>query len=144
MDKFVIENIIRRFDFTKDEIEDLKLYKGLTYVSYNTDKITRRNVERMIENICNCILDIGKIILSQNNIQMPGSYRDVLHKLGEANIIDNDLAGEMAEIIGLRNILSHQYLDIKWQYISNFIEANLEKVELFLMQVEKIISLEIQ
>lgn len=134
-------SIMKRIDFIEVELNDLSEYKGLTYKEYNGNRIIRRNVERIIENIANALIDISKIIISGLNVDIPDSYREIILKLGELEIINYDLANNIAEIARLRNVLAHQYLDIKWSYIKNFIEEKVDKVNNFLNKVKIYLNL---
>lgn len=134
-------SIIKRIDFIEVELNDLSEYKSLTYKEYNGNRIIRRNVERIIENIANALIDISKIIISGLNVDIPDSYREIILKLGELEIINYDLANNIAEIARLRNVLAHQYLDIKWSYIKNFIEEKVDKVNNFLEKIKIYLNL---
>lgn len=133
-------NILKRIDFIQIELNDLHEYKKLTYEVYNTDRITRRNVERIIENISNALIDISKIIIANENIDIPNSYREIILKLGEIETIDEELAKSIAEIARLRNVLAHQYLDIKWSYIKTFLTDKINDVYKFIDAVNKYVE----
>lgn len=49
-----------RVHFCRTELSDLAEYHDLTWANYQTDRKNRRNVERIIENVCNAIIDISK------------------------------------------------------------------------------------
>ncbi|AZT91350.1 DUF86 domain-containing protein [Caldicellulosiruptor changbaiensis] len=115
-------SILKRVNFIYLEIEDLEQYKNSTFEEYSKDRFIRRNVERIIENIANAIIDILKIIIANSDVQVPDSYREMILKLSEFNIIDIALATSIAEVARLHNILAHQYLDIRWEYLKNFID----------------------
>ncbi|PHO08300.1 hypothetical protein BFT35_02265 [Thermoanaerobacterium thermosaccharolyticum] len=134
-------NILKRIDFIQIELNDLDEYKKLTYEVYNTDRITRRNVERIIENISNALIDISKIIIANENIHIPNSYREIILKLGEIETIDEELAKSIAEIDRLRNVLAHQYLDIKWSYVKTFITDKINDVYKFIDAVNKYVEM---
>lgn len=99
--------------FMETELADIKAYKQLDYSQYQQDRKSRRDVERMIENLINASLDIAKILLSGEDKEVPATYRQVFMQLGEAGILDKELASAMAEMVRARYILAHQYLDIK-------------------------------
>ncbi len=61
-------------------------------------------------------------------------------KLSELNIIDTELATSIAEVARLRNILAHQYLDIRWEYLKNFIDEKVEYVYKFLKTVSDFVN----
>ncbi|MCP2239626.1 type VII toxin-antitoxin system HepT family RNase toxin [Thermoanaerobacterium thermosaccharolyticum] len=134
-------NILKRIDFIQIELNDLDEYKKLTYEEYDTDRIVRRNVERIIENISNALIDISKIIIVNENIDIPNSYREIILKLGEIKTIDEELAKSIAEIARLRNVLAHQYLDIKWSYVKTFITDKINDVYKFIDAVNKYVEM---
>nr|WP_274427627.1 HepT-like ribonuclease domain-containing protein [Caldicellulosiruptor owensensis] len=45
------------------------------------------------------------------------------------------LATSIAEVARLRNILVHQYLDIRWEYLKNFIDEKIGDVYKFLENI---------
>ncbi|WP_434655541.1 type VII toxin-antitoxin system HepT family RNase toxin [Thermoanaerobacterium thermosaccharolyticum] len=134
-------NILKRIDFIQIKLNDLDEYKKLTYEEYDTDRIVRRNVERIIENISNALIDISKIIIVNENIDIPNSYREIILKLGEIKTIDEELAKSIAEIARLRNVLAHQYLDIKWSYVKTFITDKINDVYKFIDAVNKYVEM---
>jgi uncharacterized protein YutE (UPF0331/DUF86 family) len=133
-------NVIKRIEFIQIELEDLKEHKELSFQEYNANRIVRRNVERMIENIANALIDISKILIANENVEIPDSYREIILKLGEIKVIDIELAKSIVEIARLRNVLAHQYLDIKWNYIRNFLTKKIDDVYEFLRTIELYIN----
>lgn len=133
-------NVIKRIEFIQIELEDLKEHKELSFQEYNANRIVRRNVERMIENIANALIDISKILIANENVEIPDSYREIILKLGEIKVIDIELAKSIVEIARLRNVLAHQYLDIKWNYIRNFLTKKIDDVYEFLRAIELYIN----
>ncbi|MGI9953378.1 DUF86 domain-containing protein [Moorellaceae bacterium AZ2] len=130
-------SIIRRLSFMDTELADIKAYKQLDYDQYQQDRKSRRDVERMIENLINACLDIAKILLSGEDREVPATYRQVFIQLGEAGILDKDLALALAEIVRTRNVLAHQYLDIKWELVKDFLTTGVSAIEQFRSQVER-------
>jgi uncharacterized protein YutE (UPF0331/DUF86 family) len=125
-------SIIKRIDFIEIELKDLDEYKNLDFSTYSKDRKARRDVERITENIVNAIIDIGKIILAGEEIALPDTYREIFIKLGDSGLIDARLAACLSDLARLRNILAHQYLDIKWEMIKDFIAQGGKEVKLFL------------
>jgi hypothetical protein len=82
-------SIIKRIDFIELELKDLEQYENMSYEIYSRDRKARRDVERLSENIANATIDIGKIILAGENVEMPETYRDVFTKLVEISVIDD-------------------------------------------------------
>lgn len=137
MNKSDIIRIIKRIEFIKSEIQDLKKFKEITYEEYKANRDVQRIIERIVENIANAIIDIVKIILANMNIPIPDTYRDIILSLKETEMIDSSLAESLANLAKIRNILAHQYLDIKWILIEGFLKESLSTVEVFIEKLEK-------
>lgn len=114
------ESILQRISFVEVELGDIKKFKGLDYKNYSINRDERRNIERLIENIANSIIDIGKIVIAGENLPIPDSYIDVFDRLEEIRLIDTGLGTDMKSLVRLRNTLAHQYLDLKWESIKEF------------------------
>jgi uncharacterized protein YutE (UPF0331/DUF86 family) len=125
-------SIIKRISFIETELNDLGEYQTLDFNTYARDRKVRRDVERIIENIVNATIDIGKIILAGEDIELPDTYREIFIKLKDRGLIDTRLAGSLSDLARLRNILAHQYLDIKWEMIKDFINQGSTEVTTFL------------
>lgn len=72
--------------------------------------VRRRAVERCLYLAIQNVLDIGSHIVAAEGWGLPGSYREVLEKLGEHGVLPRDFALELAPMAGFRNILQHEYV----------------------------------
>ena len=131
------EDIVRRIDFIRIQLEDLEKFKSLDWEKYQKDRDVQRNVERLVENVANAVIDISKILLVGEDIEMPNSYKDIIIKLGLMDILEQELASKIAGYAALRNVLAHQYLDLRWDKIKKFIKEAPEIVPKFLEAVKK-------
>lgn len=116
------QSILERINFIQVELNDLDDCKNITWQLYSKNREARRNVERIIENLANASIDICKIILAGETIEIPGTYQEIILRLGEQDIIDKNLASKIATLAKARNILAHQYLDLKWDLIKDLIK----------------------
>ncbi len=118
-----VESIMRRLDFLRVEVGDVASFREMTRDEYTGNRDRRRNIERLAENVVNSTIDIAKIVLSSRDLPVPDTYRDVVLQLGTAGILDPPLVQRLVEMIRLRNVLAHQYLDIRWTSLRNFIDG---------------------
>jgi len=72
--------------------------------------VRRRAVERCLYLAIQTVLDIGGHIVAAEGWGLPGSYREVLEKLGEHGVLARDFALELAPLAGFRSILQHEYV----------------------------------
>jgi uncharacterized protein YutE (UPF0331/DUF86 family) len=122
MQKHNRERLLRHLDFLKEELKDFPKFKKLNRKVYIENRDSRRNVERWVENLVNCSIDIGKIILTVRNRPIPETYREVLSNLGTLPNFREAFGEELSRWTKLRNILAHEYLDIRWINIKAFID----------------------
>ncbi|MDI6731071.1 MAG: DUF86 domain-containing protein [Candidatus Margulisbacteria bacterium] len=137
LQKDQIQDIVQRLEFIKLQLADLGKFASLTWQVYRTDRDTQRNIERLVENVANAAIDICKIVLAGEDVEMPNSYKEIIIKLGEIKVLDEKKAEKIADYAGLRNILAHQYLDIKWEKIKAFIQNAGDDFEEFIKEINK-------
>jgi uncharacterized protein YutE (UPF0331/DUF86 family) len=127
------ENIIERINFIEIELKDLDAkYKNVDWPTFSKDRDIRRNVERIAENVANACIDISKILLAGESTEMPGTYQEIVLKLGDINIVNEENAKKLAKLVRIRNILAHQYLDLEWEIIKDFIQEGPQVVKNFI------------
>lgn len=117
------EDVARRLDFIRVQISDLGNFGAVTRERFAVDRDLQRNVERLAENVANAAIDIAKVLLAGEDVEMPNSYREIVLRLADLGILDQGLAAKVAEYAALRNILAHQYLDLRWDRIRDFLET---------------------
>ena len=133
-------SIAKRIDFIELELKDLGEYEDLDFDTYSQNRKARRDVERICENIANAMIDIGKVILAGEDVELPETYQEIFRKLIQIKIVNEKLGGSLSDLVRLRNILAHQYLDIKWEMIRDFIFHGKNDVKAFMPIVRKLIS----
>jgi uncharacterized protein YutE (UPF0331/DUF86 family) len=117
------ERLIRYVDFLDDELADFQKFSTVSWKTYQENRDLRRNLERWIENIVNCSVDIAKVILVVENRGIPTTYREALIELGSTPYFNEEFGDRIAQWVSLRNILAHDYLDIRWNSVRRFIKS---------------------
>lgn len=135
-----LESILRRLDFLRTEVQDIPKFRTMTQREYVTDRDRRRNLERLVENVVNATADMAKIVLAARDLPIPESYRQSVEQLGVIGVLEPTVAGTVAEFTRLRNVLAHQYLDIRWQSLRKFIREAPPALEEFLAGMGQFVS----
>lgn len=133
--------LIERIQFLDSEIREFTDYRNLTLKVYKEDKFQRRNIERWIETLAMALIDVGKIILASEGRKMPSTYTEVLLDLCLLTGFDEEGGKEFAQFAKLRNILGHEYLDIRFEKIRNFIGGAESGYKRILEFVKSIVAL---
>lgn len=114
--------LLERVQFLKIEVQDICEFEELTFNEYRGDRTKRRNIERWVENICNATLDIAKIILASEKKQMPRTYEQALTDFGCLIGLEEKEVEVFVSFARLRNILAHEYLEVLYERIQDFIK----------------------
>jgi len=118
------KNLRRIIIFLENEIEDYKWARKVSWLEYQGDRHKRRDLERWIENIMNSVIDVSKILLSSKEIALPETYRETILNLKLLRVFNDLDIDRVSQWTKLRNILAHQYLDIKWEQIQIFVNES--------------------
>jgi len=113
--------ILRSLDFLDEELGDIAEFREMGKERYTGDRSFRRNVERWVENLVNATIDIAKTILASERSRMPRTYRETVEALGALDEFDPRVCDELGEFTRLRNMLAHEYLDLRFSRISEFV-----------------------
>jgi len=103
------ERLIRYIDFMESELADFPKFGKVDWRTYNKDKDARRNLERWVENIVNCSIDIAKVILASEDRRIPTSYKGILKELGVTKHFDETFGEDISLILGTLSLFSNVY-----------------------------------
>ncbi len=72
----------------------------------------------------NSSIDIAKLILTSEGHLLPDTYKDVVKNLSLVSGFSEEGIQKLSKWVSLRNIISHEYLDIRWASIRKFISES--------------------
>ena len=144
MKEEVKARLVKHIAFLEEEIEDYVLFRQVTWNDYRANRSTRRDMERWIENVISSSIDMAKIILSSEGISLSDTYREVVLSLSLVKGFDSEEAGELSKWVRFRNIISHEYLDIRWTSIKRFIAKTEPLYKRFLNNVKEYVKDKLQ
>jgi uncharacterized protein YutE (UPF0331/DUF86 family) len=129
--------LLKHINFLETELKDYDTFKSLSWTEYNDDRHKRRDVERWVENIINSSIDISKIILNAEGKSLPDTYKEVVKSFCAILKFEEEDMNNLSELIKLRNIVSHEYLDIRWTSVKRFITETKPLYVNFLDEVKR-------
>lgn len=115
------ERLTRMVAFLEQELGDFKTFKVVTQKQYVSQLAVKRNLERWAENIVNASIDIAKIILASEKRAIPETYRLIIEQLETVGTFDHEMAKTLAAFFKMRNILAHEYLDLRFAQLQKFV-----------------------
>jgi len=94
-----------------ESVEDLDtLYNILTERTWT--RVERKGAERLLQTLVEACIGISKHWLKQQNKVLPVDAYSVFEKLMELQLISAEDASDWQRIIGMRNAIVHDYLNL--------------------------------
>jgi len=130
--------VLEYLRFLENEFSEVEQIKSFSWQDYIQDSFKRKIIERWVENLVMSALDIAKVILASEKKEIPQTYKDTLKIFG-ALYVDPAFGEKFSEFASLRNILVHEYVDIKWRRIKNFIDQAEKLYPVFIKKIKEIV-----
>uniref|UniRef100_A0A7C1JFT1 DUF86 domain-containing protein n=1 Tax=Caldilinea aerophila TaxID=133453 RepID=A0A7C1JFT1_9CHLR len=95
------------------------------------------STERFLQLSIETLIDLGNHIIADLNLGSVDWYSDVPRRLHEAGYLDQATEQNWIRMIGFRNVLVHEYLDIDRKIVYQVLQENLgdlEKLKQFFLQ----------
>jgi len=86
--------------------------------------------------ILNRMVDLGEEIIIKNDFGMPQNYQEYFEVLNKNGIIGKELAEELKGLVKDRNVLAHQYFDVKDKEILKMLKR-VYSVKKFIERIKK-------
>ena len=115
------DRLVKHINFLEEELKDHVQFKTFTREDYLKNRDKRRNIERWVENIINSTVDISRVILNIEEKPIPDTYREIVSMISAVDGLEGLDTDKLAKWVKFRNIIAHEYLDIKWNSLSKFI-----------------------
>jgi len=123
LSEFDKTRLIEIIKFLTNEIDDWNVYLKFDWDEYQNDRLKRRSLEHWVENIVNATIDVARILLASGKKPLPGTYREILRSFMSLKNFDKNVAEKLGEFARLRNIIIHEYLDIRWEQMQHFLKT---------------------
>ena len=136
-DKRRLEKIIIFFE---EQLSRYNYFNQFNEKDYTYKMEKRGDAERWIENIINAAIDISEILLSSQKKLIPSSYRETMERIVWLIGLPDNFREKFAKWAKLRNILAHEYLDIKWKRISDFIQTSEPHLQEFTEKIKEFLN----
>lgn len=105
--------------------------------SFLKDPFLTASAERYLQVAIQAILDICNHIAADLGLEAPSEYRQVPEILAERKLLPTKLAKKISSMIGLRNILVHEYLKLDRRLVYKVLTEDLGDFAKFIKAVGK-------
>ncbi|MBI2100943.1 MAG: nucleotidyltransferase domain-containing protein [Candidatus Vogelbacteria bacterium] len=125
--------------FLENEFADFPKFQNLSWKEYQENRSQRREIERWVENVVMSLIDIAKVILASEKKDVPQTYNETIKRFA-ISFTDEKAAEKLAEFAELRNLVVHEYLDLRFARIKRFIEEAETQLPPIIEKIKEIIK----
>ena len=105
--------------------------------SFLKDPFLSASAERYLQIAIQAVLDICNHIVADLGLEAPSEYRQVPEILANRKLLPKRLSQRISSMIGLRNILVHEYLKVDRQLVYQIVKNDLTDFGRFIKAVGK-------
>jgi uncharacterized protein YutE (UPF0331/DUF86 family) len=105
--------------------------------SFLKDPFLAGSAERYLQVAIQAVIDICNHIVADLGLEAPSEYRQVPEILANNKLLPGRLSNRLASMIGLRNILVHEYLKVDRKLVYQIIQNDLGDFAKFIKAVGK-------
>lgn len=122
------EVLRRRLNKLDEYLEILRRLRAYDRTTFLADPEHYGSAERFLQLTIEALNDMGSHVIADLQLGMVESYRDVPRILVKHEYISSDLGELWIQMIGFRNVLVHDYLDIDRNLVYRVLQENLEDI----------------
>ncbi len=128
---FFREKVSEKLRYLEISLNYLKNRRNITLEDLQSNYELRSAIERNFQIAIEAAIDISEMIISEEGVEMPETYREAFLRLGEMGVVPKDFSARLAQMAGFRNILVHQYGELDLNKLLEFLKTKLDDLELF-------------
>ena len=84
-------------------------------------------------------IDVSSYLISQKGLERPATYREIFDILARAGLIAEELAAELSDLAGFRNVLVHVYWDLNLEEIYGILQRDLKTLRSFENEIKDLL-----
>ena len=130
-----VEVIKQRLNQLSTSLKKIERFKGISLEEFLEDDIIQDVIEYNLFIAINMMIDIATHIVVDNNMGNPETLGQAFSILNKEKYLKDEETEIYRKMVGLRNILSHEYLKIDKNIIYNIFKNNLGHIKKFIIFV---------
>ncbi len=121
-----------------DALEDWEKYQSISIEELRADRDKRNMVLHAMLVSIQAAIDIATYIIAQRGLEKPSTYRETFEILGREKIIPEELADELSDLAGFRNVLVHIYWGLNLDEVYAVLQNDLRTLKNFMKYVKEL------
>lgn len=112
-----------RLSVMRELLDDLSAVGDVTMADLQDDRMLRYAVERILGQLVAFAVSINSHIGATELGDAPRDYRESFDLLESAGIVPSELAGRLHRSVGLRNVLTHEYVCVDLSVVAEAVAS---------------------
>lgn len=121
--------MLRRIRKFKNFLHDLREVKKYSFKEYSDNPLVWGSSERFLQLSIEILIDLGTHVIVEKEWGVVYTYRNVPEILFQREIIDEKTFKIFSDMVGFRNIIVHDYLEIDPKKVYHIIQNQLDDLE---------------
>lgn len=134
----VLENKIQ---LVEKYLLGLKKYDQYSKEEIEKDEIKRLALERDLYLLVQSTIDLAEAVISYCKLPKPTAYKENFQLLRAANLIDQNLFHSLCQMIGFRNLIAHEYVDLDYNRLYEVLKKDSKDIKDFIKQLKENLKL---
>ena len=123
------EIIRKRLNQLEEYLSILRRMQGYSYDEFIEDPEKYGAAERFLHLAIEALIDMGNRVIADSGLGVVNSYSDIPTILADKGYLPSDLKEKWIRMIGFRNALVHEYIDIDRKIVYGVLQKNLKDID---------------
>jgi uncharacterized protein YutE (UPF0331/DUF86 family) len=123
------EIIRKRLNKLDENLAVLKKLQRYSFEEFIADPERYGSVERFLHLAIEALIDMGNHVIADSELGVVNWYSDIPKILAEKEFISSELEEKWISMIGFRNTLVHEYIDIDREIVYDVLQNNIQDLE---------------
>ena len=132
-----IELIKQRLNQLSESLNKIERFKDISLEEFLEDDIVQDVIEYNLFIAINMMIDIATHIVVDNKMGNPQTLGEAFSILNKENYLNDEETKAYRNMVGLRNILSHEYIKIDKKIIHSILKNNLKDIKKLIIFINK-------
>jgi uncharacterized protein YutE (UPF0331/DUF86 family) len=120
-------------------LEDWERYQGVSFKELNVDRDKRNMVLHAMLVSIQATIDIASHLIAEKGLNKPATYRESFEILGKSGLMGEELASELSDLAGFRNVLVHVYWGLDLEEVYGVLQNDLRVLRAFRDEVKELL-----
>ena len=112
-----------------DYIAILKKSQKYSFEEFTADPERYGSTERFLHLAIEALIDMGNHVIADSELGVVNWYSDIPKIMAEKEFISSELEEKWISMIGFRNTLVHEYIDIDRKIVYDVLQNNIQDLE---------------